>query len=75
MRELQETHEAHNRLTKRSLTRELFGATSVSGSDAISMRDALDRADSLNSPGQALELLDRAERSGDRHLAQAVAQR
>jgi hypothetical protein len=47
----------------------------LSGADAISQRDAADRAAALSTPTSAATLLDRAQRSGDVHLASAVAQR
>jgi hypothetical protein len=55
----------------------LFGRSgrALSGSDAISARDAADRADAITTPTNASAVLDRAQRSGDQHLASAVAQR
>lgn len=62
--------------TSSNLQRQLFGSNGpVSGSDAISIRDAQDRAAQLQSGDEALALLARAERSGDDHLARAVAAR
>lgn len=46
----------------------------VSGYTAISQRDAADRASTLATPRAASELLDRAQRNNDQHLASAVAQ-
>ncbi len=42
---------------------------------AMSYRDACDRADAIQSPSQALELYNRADDTGDRLLAQAIARR
>ncbi len=47
----------------------------MSGVDAVSFRDAQDRAAQLEDAQQAAVLLDRAVQSGDHHLAQAVAEK
>jgi hypothetical protein len=47
----------------------------LTGADAISRRDADDRADALTTPHAAASLLTRAQRTADRHLAGAVAQK
>jgi hypothetical protein len=60
-------------VTAEHLQRELFGADQVAGTDAISVRDAEDRAAQLQSGGEALALLRRAERNNDQVLARAVA--
>ncbi|MCU1682473.1 MAG: hypothetical protein JWQ81_3212 [Amycolatopsis sp.] len=55
----------------------LFGLprSPLSGADAVSQRDAADRAAALATPDSAAALLDRAQRGNDQHLASAVAQR
>jgi hypothetical protein len=65
------------RLTSRvrDLEVRLFGPTHSEVTDAISMRDAQDRASQLLTPAEAAELLSRAEQNGDQVLARAVAQR
>jgi hypothetical protein len=63
---------------KLKLERDLFGLAGISDSStAISYRDAQDRVAALDSGAQneALRLLSQAERSGDTHLAKAVALR
>lgn len=57
-----------------SLTRRVFGAPAASATDAISLRDALDRVSRLESARDAADLLRRATQSGDEVLARAVAQ-
>jgi hypothetical protein len=73
MQQLADTFEATNRLPLSSLSRELFGAGSANATDAISMRDASDRAAAVKTPDEALSLLQRADRNTDRVLVQAVA--
>ncbi|MGI8614623.1 MAG: hypothetical protein ACR2KL_11880, partial [Nocardioidaceae bacterium] len=68
-----DNYEATNQLAATSLSRELFGATSSVGVDAISSRDAADRAAAVESPEEALSLLQRADRGGDRVLVRAIA--
>jgi hypothetical protein len=58
-----------------SLRRDLFGATSTSGDDAISVRDADDRASRIESSTEAHSLLVQAEENGDEVLARAIARR
>ncbi|GAA2750206.1 hypothetical protein [Amnibacterium kyonggiense] len=56
-----------------SLERSLFGyTTKTDPNEIISRRDADDRADRLESADDAAALLERAERAGDTHLAQAI---
>lgn len=55
--------------------RDIFGAVSSLGADAISARDADDRAARVETPAEAQELLDRAEQNGDTVLARAIALR
>jgi hypothetical protein len=56
-----------------SLEREVFGtAAASSGADAVSFRDATDRASELESAAAAAKLLGTAELSGDTVLAKAV---
>lgn len=51
----------------------LLGSTSaVSGADAISMRDATERAERLESAADARKLLDRARSNGDETLVRAI---
>ena len=57
------------------LNRDIFGAASTAGVDAISARDADDRAAQLQTADEALPLLSRAEENGDKVLARAIAQR
>jgi hypothetical protein len=56
------------------LERRLFGlAGHANGADAISARDALDRASQLKSTKEAAALLQRADSTGDDVLARAIA--
>lgn len=73
MQAVADNYEATNQLAATSLSRELFGATSSVGVDAISFRDAADRAAAVQSPEEALSLLQRADRGGDRVLVRAIA--
>jgi hypothetical protein len=61
--------------TKAHVGRDLFGAMSASGADAISFRNAADRASRLENPEEAIRLLDQAERTCDEVLAKEIAQR
>ena len=72
---LQAKWASNSTTTAVSLTQQLFGATSTSGADAISARDADDRAAQIETGAQALALLERAENNGDGVLARALAQR
>lgn len=59
---------------QRELEQRLFGRDHLDqASDAISVRDAQDRAERLTSPSEAAELLRRAEDNSDSALARAVA--
>ena len=60
-------------LTAFDVKRKVFGSEGVTGADAISQRDAADRAAQLRTGDEALALLHRAEYSGDSHMAKAVA--
>lgn len=60
-------------LTAADVRQQVFGAKAVTGADAVSMRDAYDRASQVQSPADAGALLARAEMTGDTHLARAVA--
>jgi hypothetical protein len=62
-------------ITAQELGKQLFGADQVTGADAISMRDAHDRAAQVEDPQAAAALLDAARMYGDEHLARAVAHR
>jgi len=59
---------------EKALTRDLFGSSTAVGSDAISFRDAADRATQLDRPSDALAMLRPAGNTGDTVLARAVAQ-
>lgn len=52
----------------------LFGASAVTGSDAISARDAYLRASQIKDHDEAAQLMEVARLSGDTVLAKAVAQ-
>lgn len=56
-----------------ALEKSLWGADLSKGADAISWRDAQDRAANLSTPAEAAALLQRAELTGDTHLSKAVA--
>jgi hypothetical protein len=62
-------------LNAADLQRQLFGAQSTSGADAISTRDAMERARQLTNGDEALALLGDAEMTGDEVLARAIASR
>jgi hypothetical protein len=59
-------------ITADELGKRLFGAQQVTGADAVSMRDAHDRAAQVEDPGEARNLLEAAHMYGDEHLAKAV---
>ena len=59
----------------RELDRVIYGGPSSDPGEIISARDAADRADALESPADARRLLARADRTGDKLLASAVARR
>ncbi len=73
MQQVVDSYEMNNQLTVAGLQRELFGGGAATGSDAISSRDANDRAASVPGPEEALSLLQRADRNGDHVLVRAVA--
>ena len=60
--------------TVESLSRKVFGAAASSGMDAISARDAGDRAAQIEDADEAMRLLRWADDNGDEVLARAVAQ-
>ncbi|MGC4109449.1 MAG: hypothetical protein QM747_03275 [Nocardioides sp.] len=62
-------------ISAQELGKQLFGADQVTGADAISMRDAHDRAAQIEGPQDAIDLLNSAQMYGDDHLARAVAHR
>lgn len=67
---------ATNDATRRDqLVRSLFGQSVHGGADALSVRDALTRADQLKGPDEAAALLRLARVSGDTVLARAVGAR
>jgi hypothetical protein len=74
MNTLRETWQGTSTTATETTERDVFGAASISGMDAISYRDAADRASRSETPRDALELLEQAERTGDEVLARAVAQ-
>ncbi|MEU6114901.1 hypothetical protein ABZ840_10280 [Streptomyces sp. NPDC047117] len=55
------------------LERRLFGAEKATGTDAISRRDARDRAKKFEDPTEAIGAFKHAQRDGDSVLAQAIA--
>jgi hypothetical protein len=57
-----------------ALTRQCFGSSTASGSDAISVRDAQDRAQQIETPSEALGLLQLAAVNNDESLVRAIAQ-
>ena len=65
---LKERFEGGAERTAVDLNRELFGSVSALGADAISARDADERASQLETPQEARELLTRAEANGDEVL-------
>jgi hypothetical protein len=71
--DLSENFDRTASLTAEQTARDLFGGSYLTGADAISQRDAEDRAAQLENGDQALALLARAQRNGDQHLARAVA--
>lgn len=74
MAELKSGWEQSNVRRQETLTRDLFGSSGASGADAISFRDALDRAAQIETPEEAARILARAQNTGDTVLARAVAQ-
>lgn len=60
---------------KNALERSLFGATYMTSADAISYRDALDRANALSNSEDALKRYQQAVLSNDETLKRAIAQR
>jgi hypothetical protein len=78
LRQLKEAEKQTEARRQRTLSERLFGISSLAGdtgSLTISRRDAGERAAQLNSEQAALELLRRAERSGDEPLARAIVER
>ncbi|MFE2110369.1 hypothetical protein ACFXAF_31520 [Kitasatospora sp. NPDC059463] len=72
--QLRQQAEDNTRNQRTTLERKLFGSTTdLDPTAAISRRDAADRAAKLTDPVEAGRLLQRADRSGDQHLAQAIA--
>jgi hypothetical protein len=57
------------------LERQVFGTASASAADAVSFRDATDRASKINKPEAALDALGTAELSGDTVLMKAIVMR
>lgn len=73
MTALQESWSGTSQQTADNLTRQAFGDARLSGADAISVRDADDRASRIDDPAEAMSLLERAENNGDGVLARALA--
>jgi len=78
MAQLKEEHRAEELARSKQASRAIYGADDlIEGSDPVahraSYRDAQDRAERVESAGQAKRLLQQAERSGDELLARAVA--
>lgn len=71
---LVETWQGTSETTASQLAKDLFGAIDARGADAISLRDAGDRAAQLETPEAALILLARANNTGDEVLARAIAE-
>lgn len=74
MDDLVQSWQGTSEATASVLAKDLFGAVDVRGADAISLRDAGDRASQVETPEAALALLDRANNTGDEVLARAVAE-
>lgn len=73
MGELRQSWQGRSTESAESLTKQVFGAAGTSGADAISVRDADDRASRLEDADEALSLLRRAEDNGDVVLSRAIA--
>lgn len=71
---LRHSWQGTSQVSAESLSKQVFGAADTSGADAISVRDADDRASRLEDAGDALSLLRRAEDNGDVVLSRAIAQ-
>ncbi|OLT12212.1 hypothetical protein BJF79_22780 [Actinomadura sp. CNU-125] len=70
-----EGESAHAQRTRVLYRKAFVAPASDHPSDAISRRDAADRAAMVNDPKEALEMLARAQHHGDEHLARAIGQR
>ncbi|MEU3105583.1 hypothetical protein [Streptomyces griseoflavus] len=57
---------------RQQLEKRLFGQRELSGSDALSARDARERAAQYTHPDEALAAYKRAERDGDRDMMRAL---
>ena len=68
MQSLKDNFEGGAALAANTLGKTLFGAQQLVGQDALSMRDAHDRASRIEDPGEARELIARADLTGDEHL-------
>jgi hypothetical protein len=75
MKTVRESFEGSEEQTAHDLTIDMFGSASSLGADAISARDADDRAAQLQTRDEALALLTRADSNGDQVLARAIALR
>jgi hypothetical protein len=75
MAALRETWLGNAGTNEDTLARQLFGSPTATGADAISTRDAADRAAQLETPTEAGDLLASAELTGDETLSRAVAAR
>jgi hypothetical protein len=54
------------------LEKRLFGSKELSGTDALSARDARERAAAITHPDEALKAYQRAQRDGDRDMMRAL---
>ena len=75
MKALEDTWDSGSQTNEKTLMREVFGRVANNGQEAISARDADDRAAQLETPADALDLLGRADRNGDASLSRAIALR
>lgn len=73
MAALKGSHAEETAVSELDIQRLLFGASNLSGADAVSQRDAMARAAQVQSPDEAFKLLQQAEWSGDVQLERAVA--
>lgn len=71
--ELRQQFKANVSAEKARIQRRVFGPGSADPNDIVSHRDALTRATALTTQGEALQLLEWAEISGDTALSRAVA--
>lgn len=76
LKQLRADSDARDARRRRQLETSLFGpGKRTASADMISARDAADRAAAVKTPGEAMQLLRRAELAGDAALARAVFSR